>query len=38
MQDDGKLAGNRYGCLLSPDAFAKGLTPRSSARLVALTG
>jgi hypothetical protein len=24
MQDDGKLAGNRHGCLLSSDAFAKG--------------
>src|SRR5438045_2200306 len=24
MQDDGKLAGNRHGCLLGSDAFAKG--------------
>ena len=27
MQDDGKLAGNRHGCLLSSDAFAKGFAP-----------
>jgi len=27
MQDDGKLAGNRHGCLLSSDAFAKRLAP-----------
>src|ERR1700693_2623628 len=27
MQDDGKLAGNRHGCLLSSDAFAKDFAP-----------
>src|SRR6266404_3127104 len=27
VQDYGKLAGNRHRCLLSPDAFAKSLTP-----------
>jgi hypothetical protein len=27
MQDDGKLAGNRHGCLLSSDAFAEGFAP-----------
>jgi hypothetical protein len=27
VQDDGKLAGNRHRCLLSPDAFAKALAP-----------
>jgi hypothetical protein len=27
MQDDGKLAGDRHGCLLSSDAFAKDFAP-----------
>ena len=38
IQDDGKLAGKRHGCLLSSDAFAEGFTPGLQARLVVLTG